>query len=1393
MNLLLFGQRVLVATGLLCCFVGSAQESGHPTARAGAGQTVAVGSAVILNGSASTDPHGDSLTFVWTLVSKPVGSAAELRNATSLISSFIADKPGSYTINLVVNDGTTNSAPDFVIISTSNSAPLANAGPDQTVAIGSTVILNGSASSDVDGNALIYAWSITSRPPGSTAALLNTNDVTPSFIADTAGQYVVQLIVNDGTLYSRPDTLTISTVNSPPAADAGANQTVPETGLVVLNGSGSTDVDGNALTFVWSFVSRPEGSTATLSNPAAVMPTFSADVAGDFVVQLTVNDGIVNSAPRTVTITTTNSAPRANAGPDQTVAVGSVVSLNGRTSSDPESAPLNFRWSLISRPGGSATLSNANSATPSFTADVPGTYVAQLIVNDGRSDSVPDTVIVDTRKVAPKANAGPNRTAGVDATAVLDGSGSFDADGDPLTYFWSFTSRPADSTAALTNPTALSPTFVVDRPGIYVLQLIVNDGTANSDPSTVVIDTQNQAPSAQADADQTTEVGKTKRLDGTGSFDPDGSPLTYAWSVISAPKGSTAKLTNATSATPAITPDVAGTYTIRFVVNDGAIDSAAKSVTLNATVNAGGALGNGSLHTGSIVTAGQVDSWTFTANAGQRIAVHIGEIVDNNDFRPWIRVQAPNASIVGSAFGTDATALSDIVAATTGTYTVLVASADSGFDGTGTYRLTMTKTPGPIAVSPADQGGPLTNGGIHTGQISQGDLDVWTFTAAAGERIAVHIGEITDTDDFRPWIRVWAPNGATLGSAFGTDATAQSDLIAPVTGTYLVLVASADSGFDGTGTYRLTLTKTAGPIVVSDGDQGGPLTNGAIHTGQIIQGDLDVWTFNATAGQRIGVHIGEIADTDDFRPWIRVWAPNNVNLGSAFGTDATALSDIIAPVTGTYLVLVASADSGFDGTGTYRLTMTKTPGPITVSEEDQGGPLTNGALHAGEIVQGDLDVWTFVATAGQRIAVHIGEVTDTDDFRPWIRVWAPNGATLGAAFGTDATALSDLIAPVTGNYLVLVASADSGFDGTGTYRLTMTKTPGPITVSPGDQGGALPNGGRRTGEILQGDLDVWRFSATVGQRIAVHIGEIADNDDFRPWIRIWAPNGATLGAAFGTDAAALSDLIAPVTGTYLVLVASADSGFDGTGTYRLSMTKTPGPIVVPDGDQGGPLTNGGTHTGQINQGDLDVWTFNGTAGERIGVHIGEIADTDDFRPWIRVWAPNGATLGAAFGTDAAALGDLIAPVTGTYLVLVASADSGFDGTGTYRLTMTKTPGPITVSAGDQGGPLTNGNTHAGAILQGDLDVWTFTAAAGQRIRVLINETTETDDFRPWIRVWAPNGATIGSAFGLTSAQIGGAAGIVAPVGGTYLVLVSSADSGFDGIGTYQLTPNITSP
>ena len=207
------------------------------------------------------------------------------------------DKHGNYVVQLIVKDPqNAASSPDSVQISTLNSPPLANAGPDQTVLVTQTVTLDGHLSSDADGDPLSYAWSLTQKPSGSGATLNLADPVHPTFVIDKPGSYTARLIVNDGIANSLADFVVVTTENSPPVRACRAQPKPFRRRNRVLDGSGSSDVDGDPLTYAWSLTQRPAGSAAPLSDPRIVNPSFGVDKPGTYIAQLIVNDGHVDTA-----------------------------------------------------------------------------------------------------------------------------------------------------------------------------------------------------------------------------------------------------------------------------------------------------------------------------------------------------------------------------------------------------------------------------------------------------------------------------------------------------------------------------------------------------------------------------------------------------------------------------------------------------------------------------------------------------------------------------------------------------------------------------------------------------------------------------------------------------------------------------------------------------------------------------------------------------------------------------------------------------------------------------------------------------------------------------------------------------------------------------------------
>jgi len=299
------------------------------------------------------------------------------------------------------SDGTTEFPHRYAVDDlTFHRQPVAQAGSGNIVHPGDPVALDGSLSYDPDENyPLTYLWQVVSAPLGSAAGFADSTAATTTFTPDLMGDYVLQLIVTDSNGGpSQPDSVAVGTFNTPPVAEAGDDIALYDLGTVVqLKGSESYDDEGDEISYVWTIITRPEGSLAELNDPTLENPTFVADLNGDYIIQLVVTDEFdAVSEPDTVLASFFNVKPVADAGGNQSVAVGETVTLDGSGSYDQNLDDLSYHWSFVSVPQGSlAALDDPEAISPSFVADVLGAYVVSLVVNDGWIDSLPDNVSIE--------------------------------------------------------------------------------------------------------------------------------------------------------------------------------------------------------------------------------------------------------------------------------------------------------------------------------------------------------------------------------------------------------------------------------------------------------------------------------------------------------------------------------------------------------------------------------------------------------------------------------------------------------------------------------------------------------------------------------------------------------------------------------------------------------------------------------------------------------------------------------------------------------------------------------------------------------------------------------------------------------------------------------------
>jgi len=482
-----------------------------PVAVARASTTNAsLGEPVTFDGTASTDDFGVA-AYRWDF-----GDGATDGNATA-VHTYAAR--GTFTATLTVWDTANQSDADAVTVFVVNRPPVADAGPDQGAFKGDLVTLNGTGSADPDGDPLTYVWSQVGGPP---VALAGADTASPSFTPLASGTYAFLLTVEDGWGGSANDTAAVAVPDRGPVADAGPDQTVPKKTAVTLDGTGSSDPDGDPLTYAWTQVGGPAVALAGADTPT---PSFTPLMGETYAFELAVDDGGGGTATDRVAVTAVNAAPTADAGPDRTASKRTTVLLDGANSSDPDGDPLAFLWTQVDGPP--VAVSGATTARATFVPTVGGTYAFRLTVSDGDGGVAEDAVQVVVPNAPPVADAGPDRTLRKGAPVALDGSASSDPDGDPLTYEWTQTSGLPVALSGGDPPVA---GFTPTRAGTYGFRLLVRDGDGAEDQDAVFVVTWGLPPVAVLAADATEAfVGAPIGFDGGESYDPDGAIVAYAF------------------------------------------------------------------------------------------------------------------------------------------------------------------------------------------------------------------------------------------------------------------------------------------------------------------------------------------------------------------------------------------------------------------------------------------------------------------------------------------------------------------------------------------------------------------------------------------------------------------------------------------------------------------------------------------------------------------------------------------------------------------------------------------------------------------------------------------------------------------------------------------------
>lgn len=699
------------------------------TVDAGAAQTVDEGEAVALTGTVA--PNAEGRTFRWA---QQEGDMVALEAADGLEPTFVAppvahDTLLRFTLDALEGGAVVASDDTSVLVRTTNTAPVVDAGPDQDLDEGLPVILLGTAT-DADGVVVDTTWIQLAGPQ---VSLADADTLSPSFMApEVSGRVTLlfRLLVTDedGAVGHDEVEVEVSSVNEAPVVNAGLDQVVLEQTTVSLSGT-AVDSDGSVASTLWV---QTGGPLVTLDDATALATTFQAPATGisrdvSFRLEAVDDEGALGADHVSIRIDTANTPPEVDAGPDQAVMEGDVVTLTGAVSDDGTVA--SHRWVQVAGPA--APLDDSTALTASFTAPgAPAVVVVgyRLEATDDDGATASDTVYVTVTPInaTPVVEAGPAQTVDEGDVVVLAGVAS-DVDGAIASVQWTQLSGPP---VVFTDATVLDASF--EAPGVAVATSVVllltatdDDGASAYDSVTITVRSLNAAPVADAGLDQQVLEDAEVRLLGVAT-DADGVIVRTTWTQVG---GTLVSLSDASELQPTFTAPLSPvpsrlTFELEVEDDEGITDSDRVDVFVDPLVP---------LNQSPVVYAGadrDVGSGTAVGLLGT--AVDVDGTIESTT---WTQVEGPEVAL------TDADTLSpQFVAPVVTCATVLVfelrATDDLGAEATDRVAVVVEGTNLQAARSlpmwmdlEDDDGGMAADGSLWAwGVATTGPITAWAGT-----------------------------------------------------------------------------------------------------------------------------------------------------------------------------------------------------------------------------------------------------------------------------------------------------------------------------------------------------------------------------------------------------------------------------------------------------------------------------------------------------------------------------------------------------------------------------------------------------------------------------------------------------------------------------------------